>query len=335
MLRVCVIGMGPIGNIHSTVYKSLPNVELVAVCDKLRDRADDGAKKFGVKAYYDAQKMLDEVKPDLVSVSTGGYEYSSDHCEPTLQALNAGAHVLCEKPISNDLEKAKLMVDTAKKLDRCFGIDFNHRFTPAVLQAKKWQDDGRIGDLLFCNMSLWIGKFFNLDSEYYHLKALNPHSVDMIRYFCGDIDEVFCYAMKAPGRTIWSTASINMKMTNGMVGHLTSSYDLARAHPMERCEVAGTKGRLIAEDMWRESTLYPAETMVKEVYTNPVFDGYREFFDTFAARITAFVNQVDSGTKPADINGSGAAGLEASRIIHAAIESLKTNKPIKVQSITK
>lgn len=69
----------------------------------------------------------------------------------------------------------------------------------AARTAKQWQRDGKIGDLLFVNMALWIGKFMPLDSVYYHLKALNPHSVDIMRYFCGDVEEVHCYAMKAPG----------------------------------------------------------------------------------------------------------------------------------------
>ena len=121
--------------------------------------------------------------------------------------------------------------------NRCFALDFNHRFTPAARQAKQWQDEGRLGDLLFVNVALWIGRPEDLDSPYYHLKALNPHSIDFIRHFCGDIAEVQCFAMKAPGRWMYSTASFNFRLANGMVGHLTSSYDIARGHPMERVEV--------------------------------------------------------------------------------------------------
>ena len=287
-----------------------------------------------VPAYYDAKEMLKAEKPDIVSVATGGFEYSSDHYIPTMQALNAGCHVLTEKPISNNLQHGQEMVDLAKKLDRCFGIDLNHRFTPAARIAKKWQNEGLIGNLLFLNMALWIGRFQpHFDTEYYHLKALNPHSCDILRYFGGDVEQVHCYAMKAPGREIWSTASINMKFVNGAVGHLTSSYDIERGHPMERCEVAGTKGRLIFEDMWREATLYPAGNYEKRVYTNPVFGGFRDFYDTFEDRIHTFVREVAEGVKPEDIDGSGKDGLEASRIIHAAIQSLKTNKPVIVANI--
>jgi predicted dehydrogenase len=283
--------------------------------------------------YLRAEEMLERHRPAICSVATGGVEYASDHYEPTMQALQAGAHVLCEKPISNSLRDGAEMVAAARRLGRCLAIDLNHRFTPAARIAKRWQDEGRLGDLLFVNMALWIGRFEPFDSEYFHLKALNPHSVDIMRHFCGDVERVHCFAMKAPSRDLWSTASINMQLSNGMVGHLTSSYDIERGHPMERCEVAGTKGRLVIEDMWREATLYPAGDREKRVSTNPVFGGFRDFEDTFRDRITSFVHQVAGGAAPEEIDGSGAQGLEASRVIHAAIQSLKTGLPVRVADI--
>jgi predicted dehydrogenase len=277
--------------------------------------------------------MLRTVKPQIVSVATGGYEYGSDHALPTLQALEAGCHVLCEKPISNELEPAKAMVAKAKEKRLCLGCDFNHRFTPVARQAKKWQDEGLIGDLLFCNMALWIGKFQPLDSRYYHLKALNPHSIDMMRYYCGEIRRVQLFAMTAPGRNIWSTASFNMQFANGAVGHLTSSYDIERGHPMERCEVAGTKGRMLVEDMWREATLFPAGNLEKRVFTNPVFGGYTGFDDTFRERLRCFVRQVAAGAKPEEIDGSGEDALKGLRVILAAIRSLDTGQVVDVDSL--
>jgi len=328
MLRVCVIGMGPIGNLHADIYQADELAELVGVCDLIPERARSAGERLGVPWFIRAEEMLSRLAPDLCSVTTGGYEYSSDHYQPTIQALEAGCHVLCEKPICNEIEKAEEMVRLARERGRCFGIDFNHRFTPAARLARQWLDDGRLGLLLFVNMALWIGRPESFDSPYFHMKALNPHSVDMIRYYCGDITAVQCFAMKAPGRNIWSTASFNLELKNGMVGHLTSSYDIARGHPMERCEVAGLKGRLVVEDMWRQATLYPAGDLVKSVYTNPVFGGYRDFHDTFRERIHCFLAQVAGGAAPEEIDGSGADGLAAQKVIAAGIESLNSRRVV-------
>ncbi len=333
MLRTCVIGLGPIGNLHARIHQGCEAAQLVGVCDRIEERAKAAGERLGVPWFLSAPEMLAALKPNMVSVATGGYEYSSDHCEPTLQALRAGCAVLCEKPISNDLDNAREMVRVAKEEGRCFGIDFNHRFTTAARTAKKWMDEGRLGDLVFINVALWIGRPGQFETANYHLKALNPHSIDMIRHYCGDIVEVQCFGMKAPGRNIWSTASWNFRLANGMVGHLTSSYDLARGHPMERVEVAGTKGRFVVEDMWRQATLYPADDLVKQVYTNPVFGGYRDFDDTFRERICCFIKQVDAGAKPEEIDGSGVDGLAAQQVIHAAIKSIDTGRIVRVDEV--
>ena len=330
-VRVCVIGLGPIGNLHATIYAGDEDAELAGVCDIVPERAEATGKRLGVAHYTDAATMLAELKPDVASVATGGFEYASDHHPVTMLALEAGCHVLCEKPLSNEISLATEMVDEAAKRGLCLACDFNHRFTPAAYTAKRWVDEGRIGEQLFARMSLWIGRFEDPETEVYHLKALNPHSIDMLRSFCGEILAVQCFATKAPGREIWSTASINLRFASGAVGNLVSSYDFGRGHPMERCEVGGTAGRFVIDDMWREATLYPAQTLEKQVYTNPVFGGYASFDDTFRARLHRFVEQVRDGVAPAQIDGSGADALAGLRVIFAAIESLRTGTIVDVR----
>jgi predicted dehydrogenase len=329
MLRVCVIGLGPIGNLHAGIYKADELAQLVGVCDIIRARADAAAKRVGVPAFYDARKMLAELRPDVVSVATGGYEYGSDHYEPTMQAFEAGCHVLCEKPICNEIPPAEEMVARAREKGLCFGINLNHRFTPAARLAKEWVDEGRLGRLLFINMAMWI-KNPTESSPYFQLKALHPHTIDVMRYYCGDIEAVQCFAARAPGRRIWSTAHFNMRFKNGVVGGLTGSYDIERGHPMERCEVAGTAGRFVLEDMWRELTLYPAGSLEKTVYSNPTFGGMRDFQDTFINRIHAFLEQVSAGVAPEAVDGSGADGLAAQKVLAAAIESLENGTVVRV-----
>ena len=329
MLRVCVIGMGPIGNRHADMYQADPIAQLVGVCDINRERADAAAARLGVPAFYDAPTMLKTLSPDLCSVTTGGYEYSSDHYLPTMQALDFGCHVLGEKPISNEIAKAEEMVAKAREKGVCYAINLNHRFTPAARIAKRWQNEGKLGHLLFINMSMWIMNPAE-SSPYFQIKALHPHAVDIMRYFCGDVEAVQLFATTAPGRTIWTTAHFSMKFKNGVVGGLTGSYDIERGHPMERCEVAGTKGRFVIEDMYREVTLYPAGNLEKTVYTNPVFGGFTGFEDTFKDRIHVFLDEVDKGVKPEDIDGKAADGLAAQKVLQAAIDSLNTGTIVKV-----
>jgi len=327
---VGVVGMGPIGNRHADIYREMPGAELVGVCDIVRERADAAGERLGVPAFYSAPELLDTVRPDMVSVATGGVEYGSDHYEPTMQSLAAGVHVLCEKPICNEIAPAEQMVAKAREKNLCYGINFNHRFTPAARLARKWVDEGRIGHQLFVNVGMWIGNPRE-SSPWFQIKALHPHTVDLMRYFCGDIEAVQCFATKAPGRKIWSTAQFNMRFTSGAVGHLTGSYDIERGHPMERCEVAGVKGRFVIEDMFREVTLYPAGNPEKTVYTNPIFGGTRDFTDTFRNRLGRFVEQLNEGAGPEEIDGSGADGLAAQKVLAAAIESIENERVVNVE----
>jgi len=330
MLRVCVIGMGPIGNRHADIYRENPLAELVGVCDIDVERAEAASHRHSVPAYADATSMLAALKPDVCSITTGGYEYGSDHFAPTMQAFDAGCHVLGEKPISNSIAEAEAMVARARELRRAYGINLNHRFTPAAQIAKRWQDEGQLGHLLFVNMSMWIRNPAE-SSPYFHIKALHPHTVDVMRHFCGDVEAVQCFATKAPGRGIWSTAQFNLRFKNGVVGSLTGSYDIERGHPMERCEVAGTQGRFVIEDMWREATLYPAGILEKTVYTNPIFGGMRGFEDTFRNRIHRFLEQLTDGASPDEIDGSGEDGLAAQKVLDAAIHSLEEERVVYVR----
>jgi predicted dehydrogenase len=329
MQRVGVIGLGPIGNRHARIYDEMDGAELAGVCDIDRERADATAAALGVPAFYRVADLLDGADLTMASVATGGKEYGSDHHEPTLQALDAGLHVLCEKPISNEIGPAQQMVERAREAGLCFGVDLNHRFTPAARLAKRWVEEGRIGPQLFMNMAMWIQNP-NESSEWFQIKALHPHTVDIMRYFCGDIVEVHCFAMKAPGRSIYSTAQFNMRFASGCLGHLTGSYDIERGHPMERCEVAGVKGRFVIDDMYREATLFPAGESEKRVYTNPVFGGMRDFDDTFRDRLGRFVEQLNAGAQPDQIDASGEDALKAQKVLAAAIESIKTGTVVQI-----
>jgi len=329
MIRTCVIGLGPIGNRHADLHQAEPLAELVGVCDWNPERVRASSGRLGVPGFSDVETMLRELGPDMVSVATGGHEYGSEHCVPVMQALDGGCHVLCEKPISNETELARQMVVRARERRLCFAVNLNHRFTPAARRARAWLEAGRIGRPLFMNMEMWIGNPRE-SSPYFHFKALHPHTIDIMRYFCGEIEAVHVFAQKAPGRTIWSTAEFVYRFRNGAVGHLTGSYDIMRGHPMERAEVGGTKGRIVLVDMFKELTLYPHDSDEKIVVTNPIVGGMGDFTDTFQNRIHRFFEELAAGVPPERIDGTAADALAAQCVIDANIRSLRSGRVERV-----
>ncbi|MFN3651499.1 MAG: Gfo/Idh/MocA family protein [Armatimonadota bacterium] len=326
-LRVGVIGMRAIGNTHAEVYRNDPLSELVAVCDIDRARADEAAAKWGVPAFYSVREMLEAVDLDATSVATGGFENGSFHFEPVMESFAAGKHVLCEKPISNDIEQAREMVRTAAAKGLYFGINLNHRFVPPAAKAKGWVGEGRLGQLLLINMTMWIDNP-NETSPWFHLRALHPHSIDIMRYFCGDVRRVQAFANHAPKadgepRVCWSNAQVNLEFANGVVGHLTGSYDAAPRHNLERCEVMGTEGRFVLDNCFEELTFYPRRGDELTVLRNSIMGGITGFQATFKSRIHRWLEQVTAGVPREEIEASGEDGLAVQEVIEAAIRSIE------------
>jgi predicted dehydrogenase len=332
MLKVAVIGMGNIGNTHAPVYKADPLAELVAVCDIIQERADKAAERYGVPAFYNVDDLLRNVELDAVSVATAGVENGGDHFEPTMQCLEAGLHVLGEKPISNDIVKARQMVAKAEEKGLYYGINLNHRFVPPAARAKQWVNEGRLGDLLLINMTMWINNPNN-SSPWFHLRALHPHSLDIMRYFCGDVTRVHAFLNRGPGRVCYSNAQVNLEFANGVVGHLTGSYDAQPRHNLERCEVMGAKGRFVLDNLYEELTFYPREGDELTVVRNSIMGGLSGFGATFTNRIHRWLEQIHAEVAPSEIEASGREGLAVQEIIEAAIRSHESGRAEPVPTL--
>jgi UDP-N-acetylglucosamine 3-dehydrogenase len=324
MVKVAVVGVGNIGKIHCRYYSQNPNVELVAVCDLIEERAQAMADLHGTKAYTDMNVMLENEEIDIVSIATAGEENGGDHYLPAITAIEAGKDVLVEKPISNNIDQAREMIRLAAERNVRLVSNLNHRFVPAAYKGKELIQKGELGELLFLNMKLTIQNP-NETSPWFHLRALHPHSIDVLRYFAGDIKRVQAFMTKAPGREIWSTASINLEFASGAVGHLTGSYDMAVRHPIEFCEVAGNKGRFTIDNVYENFTFYPHESDELILLRNSIMTGVGSFDETFKNRLDHFVKQVVDGVAPSEMEASGADALAGQEVIEAAIRSQQEN----------
>ena len=329
-LKVAVVGLGGIGTRHADIYHADDRCEVVAVCDALTDKAEVAADRYGCKAFSSVDEMIQSQRIDIASVCTAGVENGGDHYEPTMALLGAGIPVLGEKPISNQIPEAREMVALAKEKNLRYGINLNHRFTPAAVRAKQWVDGGRLGELNIVNMTMWINNP-NESSPYFHMRALHPHSIDVMQYFCGDVKRVQAFFKRGKGRKIWSNVQVNMQFENGVIGHLTGSYDAGGSYGLERLEVVGSEARFVILEACEQLEFYPRRSQQVERFS--YLGGMMSFGETFESRITRWVDQNIEGADPADIDGSGEDALKSQLIIEAAIESWEDGSVVEIEGV--
>ena len=325
-LKVAIVGVGNIGNVHGGVYQKRSDVEIVAVCDIIKERSDRAAEKYGCQGFYSVKEMLASgIRIDAASMATAGTENGGDHYTPTMELLGVGIPVLGEKPISNDARKAAEMVALARQKNLRYGINLNHRFTPAALRAREWVTTGRLGELNMINMTMWINNP-NETSPWFHIRALHPHSLDVMRYYAGDVAQVQAFFKRGPrpdgpnGRRVcWSNVQVNLLFKNGILGHLTGSYEAGGSYGLETLEVVGSEARFVLLDACEHLTFYPRRSMEMETYD--YLGGMMGFGETFASRIGRWVEQNLASAKPEEIDGSGEEALKVQLIIEACIES--------------
>jgi len=349
-LKVGVVGMRGIGNRHADCHKADPLADLVAVCDVVKERADQAAERLGVPAYYRLRDMLDaHPELDIVDVCTGGNENGSWHFEPTMEALEAGKHVLVEKPLSNDINEARRMVAKADEAGLYLGCNLNHYFTEPAEMARKYMDEGKIGELVYClhRMGFPGGERTYAPTRspnawgfpYFHVKAFLAHPFSIMRYFCGDITHVQAFFerpsfRKQAGDVMISINSIHVRFANGCIGYLFSQRGDATMGlgGWWSIEVGGSRGSFCIENCVEKFTFYPApgtegaaqpeklglgQAPEPEVHNTGVTD----FGETFPRRIHAFLEDVANRVPRHRLRASGRDALATLEYTFAAIES--------------
>ena len=328
MLHIGIVGLGGIGNNHARCYTENKHAKVVAICDIIKEKADAAAAQYGARAFYSVKRMLNSgIRLDGCSVTTAGVENGGDHYKPTMEILGAGIPVLGEKPISNEIAKARRMVALAKKKRVAYGINLNHRFTPAAVRAKEWLKEGRLGELNIVNMTMWINNP-NESSPWFHIRALHPHSLDVMSYFAGDVERVQAFFKKGKGRKIWSNVQANLLYKNGVIGHLTGSYDAGGSYGLETLELVGSAGRVIINEACEKLSYYPRFSQEVESFDH--LGGMGGFSDTFPSRIGAWVDDLRKGVPPSQVDAKGADALKVQLVIESIIKSWETGQVVKV-----
>lgn len=140
-MRAAVIGVGSMGTNHARVYSELNEVELVGVADAYYQQAERVGLRLGVPGYGNVEALLDEQRPDLVSIAVP----TSEHLRVARQAIERGIHVLVEKPIAATLDEAREMIRLAECHKITLTVGHIERFNPAIIELKRRLDHGELG----------------------------------------------------------------------------------------------------------------------------------------------------------------------------------------------
>ena len=336
-LKIALVGLGGIGNNHGNCYKNDPLAELVAVCDLRKDRAEAGGAKFGVRSYTNLAELLMNEEVDIVDVCTSGYENGSWHFEPAMESLAAGKHVLCEKPLSNDIEECREMVRYASARKLALGCNLNHYFTQTAALAKQYMDEDKIGETVYALFKMGFdgGEFTyggkgsaRFNQPYGHMKAFLTHPFSVLRYFCGEITHIQSFSTKPgfrknKGDLLLSVNSVHVRFANDTVGYLLSQRGDAvwGLGGWWSFELAGSKGTFCIENCVEKLTYWGApnsDGKPEPVVTNT---GVTSFDQTFPDRIHAFLEDLTNGVAHDKIRASGRDALATMEYIFAVIES--------------
>ena len=215
MLRIGIVGWGFMGKMHFRCYKSDTNVEVTAICDvdakQLQNAsgvtgnisgAEDDLDLSNIALYSDLSKMLAEEKIDALSIASPTFLHASQ----TIEALNAGVHVFCEKPMSLNSGDCREMAEVAKQSGKTLQIGHCIRFWPEYVQAKEIIDSQKYGKVLaatFQRLSLtptwsWDNCFLDGKRSGGAMLDLHIHDTDYVQYVFGMPKEVFSRGVMGP-----------------------------------------------------------------------------------------------------------------------------------------
>jgi dTDP-4-amino-4,6-dideoxygalactose transaminase/predicted dehydrogenase len=321
-VRVGIVGCGQMGRWHLDSYKTDPRVELVGFVDTAIERAQAFAKETGGRGYTSHGEMLADTSLDAVSVCT----VPSSHRDIVIDLLNAGAHVICEKPLAISVAQAEEMAWVARQRNRLLFTAFKFRFHDEVRRAKELIDTGSLGKIL--NFRLMFGGRIDMKGQWYANKALagggiimdnGPHAADLMQYLFGDIKSISAEAATFQGLEVEDTAKLDVCMASEAVGTGDLSW-CVRIPPRAYLEIYGEDG---AASLDAEGVSYRFKTWSEWKRTANQVDGK----GAFARQMHYFIDAV-GGQNPLGLGND--EGVASQRVIAAAYESIELNRKVAI-----
>ena len=348
VVRIGMVGTSAYGEGHLNTLKSHSQAQVAAICGRNQERASEVAGKFGIRQVYsDYRKMIEQGSLDAVIVAT------PDHLHHliTMEALDAGLHVLCEKPLAMNAQQAKEMLDKAGSAGLVHMTMFTWSWVPEYRQIVELISQGYVGQLREINLN-WLLSIlrgpeyvWRVDAAYGHgaLSDIGSHMIDLARRFSGEITKVAAHLTSQVARPkpdgqpytpACDLAVLALEFASGAHGSMQVSYT---AHLAEgklgehRIDLYGSHGTIRAYANLDFSSLLGARDNEDTFQPIPVearfsggLDPTRSFSDRFFPLLsTEFIGVrqfVDAILGKGKVTATFLDGWKACQVIDAALE---------------
>ena len=335
MVKLGIIGAGRIGKVHmESICTQVPNAKVKMVADPFMDAEKEAwAKKKGVEQVTkDYHEILEDPEIDAVLICSS----TDTHASISMEAIEAGKHVFCEKPVDHSIEKIRQVQEALKKHPVKYQVGFNRRFDHNFEAVQNAVVSGKVGEPHIVRITSRDPEPPAL--EYVKVSGgmfldMTIHDFDMARFLAGcDAEEIYVQAAVRIDPVIGKagdvdTAVITMKMENGSIVTIDNSRKAVYGYD-QRVEVFGSQGMVsVSNDTTSSALISNSEGVMGE---KPLYFFLERYMQSYAKEIRAFVRAIEQDTEtPLGITD----GLEAVRMGLAAKKSLAEHRPVKMTEI--
>ena len=335
MINVGIIGAGRIGKVHcESIMRYVKNATVKAGADPfLNDETIAWAKSLGIEEFYeDYHKILedDDIQAVLICSST------DTHSTISLEAIAAGKHIFCEKPIDHDVNKILEVKKALENSNVKYQVGFNRRFDHNFKAARKAVEGGQIGDLNIlkvCSRDPGAPPVSYIKVSGGIFLDMTIHDFDMVRFMSGsEVEEVFAYGAVLVDPAIGEagdidTAVISMKLANGAIAVIDNCRRASYGYD-QRVEAFGSLGQVaIGNDSESTAVISDANGVRGEVPLNFFLERY---MGAYVEEITEFIDCI---VNDKEVSVGLDCGLQPVLIGLAAKKSLVTGMPVKIADI--
>ncbi len=327
-MKIGVIGTGAMGKNHARVCAELSNIDLVGIADKDKKTVQNIAHRFNVNAFTDYHKLLPQTDAVIIATPT------VTHFDIAKDAIDAGKHILVEKPVCDVVKKGEKLIQKANENDLVFSVGHIERHNPIVSFTKKSLETNQYGDLITLS-SKRVSNFPGRIRDVGVIFDFGVHDIDVMRYIAGEVQSVYAKAGRFNKNIAYEDhATILLNFSNGLCGVVEVNW----LTPMKIRKLSLTCDKNFVEADFINQSVQTSTSTIKNLdegnlFNIPLQNHFSKLdlqkIEPLKNEILDFANAVELGKEPL-VNGND--GVMAIKIADAAVKSSKTGKVIEIDS---